>query len=156
MMDEERRSVPPAPGASALLVIFAVLCLTVLAMLSLSTVQADARLSDASAEAVAGYYAADYQAEEILAQLREGTVPSGVREEAGVYYYKCTVSSTQDLEVEVRVEGDTYTCCAGRWCPPGPGNLETDRNCGTAHFRKQNHKGDTEMAGTVGLFCSGR
>ena len=39
-MDEERRSVPPAPGASALLVIFAVLCLTVLAMLSLSTVQA--------------------------------------------------------------------------------------------------------------------
>ena len=57
MMDEERRSVPPAPGASALLVIFAVLCLTVLAMLSLSTVQADARLSDASAEAVAGYYA---------------------------------------------------------------------------------------------------
>ena len=44
--------------------------------------QADARLSDASAEAVAGYYAADYQAEEILAQLREGTVPSGVREEA--------------------------------------------------------------------------
>ena len=39
MMDEERRSVPPAPGASALLVIFAVLCLTVLAMLSLSTVQ---------------------------------------------------------------------------------------------------------------------
>lgn len=86
MMDEERRSVPPAPGASALLVIFAVLCLTVLAMLSLSTVQADARLSDASAEAVAGYYAADYQAEEFLAQLREGTVPPGVREEAGVYY----------------------------------------------------------------------
>ena len=77
-MDEERRSVPPAPGASALLVIFAVLCLTVLAMLSLSTVQADARLSDASAETVTGYYAADYQAEEILAQLRTGTVPSGV------------------------------------------------------------------------------
>ena len=99
MMDEERRSVPPAPGASALLVIFAVLCLTVLA--------------------VAGYYAADYQAEEILAQLREGTVPSGVREEAGVYYYKCTVSSTQDLEVEVRVEGDTYTVLRWRMVPSG-------------------------------------
>ena len=119
MMDEERRSVPPAPGASALLVIFSVLCLTVLAMLSLSTVQADARLSDASAEAVAGYYAADYQAEEILAQLREGTVPPGVQEEAGVYYYKCTVSSTQDLEVEVRVEGDTYTVLRWQMVPSG-------------------------------------
>ena len=92
MMDEERRSVPPAPGASALLVIFAVLCLTVLAMLSLSTVQADAR---------------------------EGTVPPGVREEAGVYYYKCTVSSTQDLEVEVRVEGDAYTVLRWQMVPSG-------------------------------------
>lgn len=119
MMDEERRSVPPAPGASALLVIFAVLCLTVLAMLSLSTVQADARLSDASAEAVTGYYAADYQAEEILTQLRTGTVPSGVWEEDGVYYYKCTVSDTQDLEVAVRIEGSAYTVLRWQMVPSG-------------------------------------
>lgn len=112
-MGEEHRQLPPAPGASALLVIFAVLCLTVLAMLSLSTVQADGRLSDASSEAVSGYYAADCQAEEILAQLRAGTIPPDVREEAGVYYYKCTVSDTQDLEVAVRVEGSTYTVL--RW-----------------------------------------
>ena len=118
-MDEERRSVPPAPGASALLVIFAVLCLTVLAMLSLSTVQADARLSDASAEAVTGYYAADYQAEEILAQLRTGTVPSGVWEEDGVYYYKCTVSDTQDLEVAVRIEGSAYPVLRWQMVPSG-------------------------------------
>lgn len=119
-MDESSRSgFRPPPGASALLVIFAVLCLTVLAMLSLSTVQADARLSDASAEAVTGYYAADYQAEEILAQLRTGTVPSGVWEEDGVYYYKCTVSDTQDLEVAVRIEGSAYTVLRWQMVPSG-------------------------------------
>ena len=61
---------PPAVGGISLLVVFAVLCLTVFALLSLSTVRADARLSEASAQAVADYYAADCQAQEILAQLR--------------------------------------------------------------------------------------
>ena len=41
----------PAVGGSSLLVIFAVLCLTVFALLGLSTVQADIRLADASARA---------------------------------------------------------------------------------------------------------
>ena len=51
-MNERQRFSPPAVGGSSLLVIFAVLCLTVFAMLALSTVQANGRLSDASAEAV--------------------------------------------------------------------------------------------------------
>lgn len=40
-MNERQRFSPPAVGGSSLLVIFAVLCLTVFAMLSLSTVQAN-------------------------------------------------------------------------------------------------------------------
>ena len=39
----------PTVGGSSLLVIFAVLCLTVFALLSLSTVQAEKRMADASA-----------------------------------------------------------------------------------------------------------
>ena len=66
-MDERRDSFPPAVGGSSLLVIFAVLCLTVFALLGLATVQANSRLSDASAQTVSGYYAADCQAETILA-----------------------------------------------------------------------------------------
>ena len=42
----------PAVGGSSLLVIFSVLCLTVFALLSVSTVQADRRLAEASAEGV--------------------------------------------------------------------------------------------------------
>ena len=103
-MDERRDSFPPAVGGSSLLVIFAVLCLTVFALLGLATVQANSRLSDASAQTVSGYYAADCQAETILAQLRSGTVPEGVSVRGDVYSYTCPISDTQTLQVEVRVE----------------------------------------------------
>ncbi|MDE6259259.1 MAG: hypothetical protein K2M42_00085 [Oscillospiraceae bacterium] len=69
---------PPALGGSSLLVAFAVLALTVFALLSLSTVRADVRLADASAQAVADYYAADCAAQEILARLRNGEAVEGV------------------------------------------------------------------------------
>lgn len=69
---------PPAVGGISLLVAFAVLCLTIFALLSLTTVRADVRLADASADAVTEYYAADCQAQEILARLRNGEVPDSV------------------------------------------------------------------------------
>ena len=73
-MDKRKRDdfAPPALGGSSLLVVFAVLALTVFALLSLSTVRADVRLGDAAAKAVTDYYAADTRAQEILAQLRNG------------------------------------------------------------------------------------
>lgn len=107
-MDERRRFSPPAVGGSSLLVIFAVLCLTVFAMLALSTVQANGRLSDAAADVVTAYYAADAQAEAILAQLRAGEVPEGVAAHGDTYTYTCPISDTQALEVEVRLRGRDY------------------------------------------------
>lgn len=99
---------PPAVGGSSLLVIFVVLCLTIFAVLGLSSVQAEGRLSTASADAVYGYYAADSEAEEILAKLRQGEVPDGVQKEGNRYRYTCTVSDVQILRVEVELEGETY------------------------------------------------
>lgn len=107
-MAERRTSLPPMVGVSSLLVIFAVLCLTVFALLSVSTVQADRRLSEASAAAVEGYYAADCMAEEILARLRAGERPEGVREENGSCTFACAISETQVLVVEAAVEGEEY------------------------------------------------
>ena len=114
-MSEKRTFSPPVVvGAVSLLTIFAVLCLTVFALLSLSTVQADGRLSDKSFAAVVGYYAADCAAEEILAQLRAGEVPEGVTAyEGGLYRYGCPISDTQTLVVEVAVEDTDYTII--RW-----------------------------------------
>lgn len=99
----------PATGGISLLTVFAVLALTVFALLSLSTVRADERLSLASAQAVRDYYAADNGAQEILARLRAGEVPLDVTIDGWIYSYAVPISENQELQVELRVEGTTYT-----------------------------------------------
>lgn len=115
----------PVVGGSSLLVIFAALCLTVLAMLSLSTARSGAELSRASAEGTSSYYAADAQAEEILARLRGGEAVEGVTSAGdGTFEYAVPISRTQTLSVRVRAADDgtwqvlrwkaVYT---GEWTP---------------------------------------
>ncbi len=115
---------PPAVGGVSLLVVFAVLCLTVFALLALATVQADVRLADASAQAVADYYAADCRAQELLARLRRGERPEGVEilerreEEAYIARYAVPISDTQELQVEVELTeepGDRRRWRVIRW-----------------------------------------
>lgn len=121
----ERQESAPIIGGSSLLVIFAVLCLTVFALLGLSTAQAGQRLGDASASAATGYYRADAQAEEILAQLRLGEMPENVTAQAGNRYtYACPVSDTQELQVEVQVSGKNYHIL--RWQTVSTADWEAD------------------------------
>lgn len=101
-MAKKQRLSPPVVGGSSLLVIFAVLCMTVFALLSLSTVLADGRLNQASVRAVSSYYEADCQAEEIFARLRQGEMPPEVTETNGMYTYSCPISETQTLQVELQ------------------------------------------------------
>ena len=103
-MDKHAHQKFPMIGGCSLLVIFAVLCLTVFALLGFSTVQANKRLADISAQAVSDYYRADSQAEEILARLRTGEIPDGVTEKNHIYSFRCTISPTQALLVEVQEE----------------------------------------------------
>ncbi len=104
----DKRGSSPAVGASSLLVIFAVLCLTVFAMLSLNTVHADKRLSDACAQSTTDYYAADARAEQIFARLRAGEIPAGVTVNGDRYSYACPVSEIQSLCVELKNENGTW------------------------------------------------
>ena len=108
MSKQQQKIQAPAVGGSSLLVIFAILCLTVFALLGLSTVQADKRLSDASAQAVEAYYAAEDHAQEILAQLRAGEMPAEVIQHGARYRYLCEISDTQALAVEVELQGGNY------------------------------------------------
>lgn len=126
---------PPALGGSSLLVAFAVLALTVFALLSLSTVQADVRLADASALAVTDYYAADCQAQEILARLRNGEMPVRVSSHSydswhtGTRYtYAVPISDTQELQVEVILYGTDYEIL--RWQAVPIGEWEPDDHLG--------------------------
>lgn len=113
------RSAPPAVGGISLLVVFAVLCLTVFALLSLSTVRADDRLGKLSAQAVADYYEADTRAEEILAKLRAGQISDEVIVDGDLYSYTCPISDTQELQVQVRLEEDAYTILCWQAVPVG-------------------------------------
>lgn len=126
---------PPAVGGSSLLVVFAVLALTVFALLSLSTVRADARLGDASARAVADYYAADCQAQEVLARLRSGAgAPEGMEMTAQiidyadggeeVYTYAVPISETQELQVQVRRRGEDWEVLRWQAAPVGDWNFD--------------------------------
>lgn len=112
-MKQKERISPPAIGGSSLLVIFAVLCLTVFALLSVSTVQAEKRMADASINAVAAYYEADLEAEKIFARLRAGETVPGVRESEEIYSYSCPISENQRLEVELQKSREVWTVL--RW-----------------------------------------
>ena len=103
----------PAVGGSSLLVVFCVLCLTVFALLSLSTVQAEKRLSDKAAQAVEDYYRADLEAETIFARLRAGETVPDVMVTDDLYRYQCHVSENQTLLVELQKDEDQWTVL--RW-----------------------------------------
>ena len=90
---------PVAVGGSSLLVIFAVLCMTVFALLSLSSVQAERRLADAATQSVVSYYEADLQAEIILARLRSGEAIPGLDEKDGKYEFEVPIFGRQSLSL---------------------------------------------------------
>ena len=112
-MRKQERFSPTAVGASSLIVIFGVLCLTVFALLSISSVLAERRLADAAVESVTDYYEADLRAEEIFARLRSGEAVPGVRETDGVYEFQIAVSQRQALSVALQREGTDWSVL--RW-----------------------------------------
>lgn len=124
-MNKQNKSfTPPAIGGASLLVVFAVLCLTVFALLSLTTIRADERLSAASANAVSDYYAADFEAERIFAELRAGDWPDGVSIDGDIYSYECPISETQSIFVELQRKGDSFTVL--RWQSASSSSVEFD------------------------------
>ena len=110
---KRRESAAPV-GAGMLLVSFAVLCLVAFAALCLSSASAEDRLSRASAETLLARREADAEAEAILARLRAGEVPEGVRQENDVYDYTVPFAPDRELQVSVRRAGETYTVLSWR------------------------------------------
>ena len=115
---KRRESAAPV-GAGMLLVSFAVLCLVAFAALYLSSAGAEDRLSRASAETLLARREADAEAEAILARLRAGEVPEGVRQENDVYDYTVPIAPDRELRVSVRRAGETYTVLFWREAPTG-------------------------------------
>ena len=115
----KRRESGAPVGAGMLLVSFAVLCLVAFAALCLSSAGAEDRLSRASAETLLARREADAEAEAILARLRAGEVPEGVRRENDVYDYTIPIAPDRELQVSVRRTGEEYTVLSWREVPTG-------------------------------------
>lgn len=107
MKKEERISLP-ATGGSSLLVIFALVCLVVFALLSLNTVLAEKRLSEAHAQAAKDWYGADLKAQEIFARLRAGEAVAGVEQSGTEYAYSVPISQHQTLLVTLQKNSDGW------------------------------------------------
>ncbi|MBE6021336.1 MAG: hypothetical protein E7228_06335 [Clostridiales bacterium] len=111
----------PVTGISSLIVIFAVLCLTLLSVLAISTVKADERLEERSALAVKEFYEAEAEAEKILAEIRQKDIPGDK-----VYNYGWRINETQILEVEVKVSGTEYEII--KWQAVSDGEWDADES----------------------------
>ena len=107
-MKKGRSLSPIAVGGSSLLVIFSVLCMTVFAMLSLSTAQAEKRMAEAAHRKIISYYEADLQAQAVFARLRSGEMVPEVLQNGQEYHYAVPFSNNQTLEVTLRRIGDDW------------------------------------------------
>lgn len=98
-------------GGASLLLIFAVLCLTVFSLLTLSAAMRERTLTEKRRAAVEAYYAADSAAAEVAAALlegkRTGAVPSAVDgtaiedEGGGVYAYLSPIDGRRAISVRL-------------------------------------------------------
>jgi hypothetical protein len=119
-MKERTRGV--GVGTISLVMIFAVLCLTVFAMLTLSTSSAEKILADRSSSFVKGYYEADSRATNIRAAILEsynrGVFPASLdgvdiayeqTKNAAFAAYTCEINNVQELIVKLKLSqgGDT-------------------------------------------------
>lgn len=101
-------------GVASLLTVLAVLCMSIFAILTFTTAKADDRLSKATATSVENYYNAEYEAQKILADIRNGNIPENVEQNNNEYIYKCNISENLVLKVRVEVKGKDYRILSWR------------------------------------------
>ena len=95
---------PVFVGGCTLLTIFGVLCLTVLALLSVSTAVAENKQSQKAAQSVENWYQADLKAQEIFARLQAGEDVSQVETDGELYRFCVPISHNTVLDVVLRKE----------------------------------------------------
>ena len=126
-MQNKRSGRLPMVGVSTLLTIFAVLCLTVFALLSVATVQANLRQARSARLAVTVYHAAEANAQQILAHLRAGKEIEGVEREGNRYRFTRPVGSIhRQLAVEVELDGTDYRIIQWQLQPTGEWTNDED------------------------------
>ena len=60
----------------------------------------------------------------LLSRLRQGELPDNVQVDGDLYSYACPITDTQELQVEVRLEGEGWTVL--RWQSARSGDWELE------------------------------
>ena len=131
-MREQKRPMRLNIGSASIIMLFTVLCLTVLAALSLLSANSQWTIAKRSADSVTDYYAADFRAAEILSRVKNGDM-SGVSVETldGTSYveYEVAINDRQTLEVRLTETGGVWEILSwsaidsGDWIPDGSLNI---------------------------------
>lgn len=104
-------------GAVSLVMIFVVLCMTVFAVLTLSTAVGESRLAQATAAHVQDYYEADARATAIAAQIAASPMVSEIdgvpvgysASEAGTHAaFSVPAGDNQELDIELLLQTPSY------------------------------------------------
>ena len=101
----------------------AVLALAILAQLFLIFLRSEDPAESESAQAVAAYYAADYQAQQIYDRLRRGELPEGVTKQDSIYIYQCPISEEETLLVVLEKTGEDWKVLRWQAVDPAEGQL---------------------------------
>lgn len=75
---KDRRGAAPMLGGASIIMVFAVLCLTIFAVLTLLTADSERRISESCARSVDDYYRADTEAAAFVSVLAEALKTDGV------------------------------------------------------------------------------
>lgn len=102
-------------GSTLVVLVFTVLCLTIFALISLSSTRIDKSMAEAEARMVIGYYEADLLAECILADILEAVViPTNLRginilsDGDSEVSFSCPISDNKELYVKMSIFEDSY------------------------------------------------
>lgn len=118
-------------GSASIVLVFAVLCLTIFALITFTSAQNDMALVQAEKQLVTGYYLADTRAEYIVYGLSVGgEVDVEINREwdddigANVASFSCPISDKQELYVQVALYEHDYDILS--WRMRGTGAWEAD------------------------------
>lgn len=112
-------------GGPSIIMIFVILCLTTLGVLSLTTANADWKLTTKNANFLTSYYDADSAVEAWLADV-DATLKSGKKLDSNTL--SIPVSSLQDLVVVIKVNGTNYKVISQKLVPNSQWNYEEYQN----------------------------
>ena len=113
-------------GSASIIMLFAVLCLTVLAALSLLSANSQYSLAERSAEVTRAYYAAEVKAAQMYDLVKNGDLSSvSLYEQNGetLYSYTVDIDEFQSFSVLIAIEDGTTQIRswkiveAGNWTP---------------------------------------